>query len=136
MAKSRDIRYPYKELPPQPPGDRSSSVGEPLAAGATDAAGEVVRSIAEARRQLTRIPVRKAPPKWVLSYVERDAPLEELVERLKTRARSMHSARGQAEAVAIINELGRSKKGAALVREGLTQDLLDAITEDGREVSR
>lgn len=137
MVKESLPKYPFEERGPLELPRRSRPIAtEPLRSSGDGGPDEAQRDLNRARGQLTRVPRRTGPPRWVLSFVERRADPAELVKRLRSRAGSLSTARTQADALAILNELGRSPKTAALARDALTVDILAQVASEATEAKR
>jgi hypothetical protein len=122
------IKYPFREVAPRRQARslaRTASVA--TAAGGASGPERAAADLKRARAQLTRVPLRKSPPRWVLSFVERGAPSAELIERLRSRAAALRSPAAQADALQIANELGRSPRTAKQLARALTAEVLTAI---------
>jgi hypothetical protein len=137
MAKDTAPKYPFEDRGPlEFPKRARATAAEPLRSSGDGGSDEARRDLDRARGQLTRVPRRGGPPRWVLSFIERGADPAELVKRLRSRAASLNTARTQADALAILNELGRHPKTAALARDALTVDVLAQVAGKSRETER
>jgi len=124
----QQVNYPFRDVGPRQEVPKlawaaSVATADGGAPGPNLAAADVKR----ARAQLTRIPLRKSPPRWVLSFIERGAPPSELIERLRSRAAALRSPAAQADALQVANELGRSAKTAKQLTRALTGEVVMAI---------
>jgi hypothetical protein len=134
MTKESTPKYPFIDRGAlELPRASRAIATEPLQSSGDGGPDEARRDLNRARGQLTRVPRRGAPPRWVLSFVERRANPDELVNRLRARASSLRTARTQSDALAILNELGRSPRTAALARDALTTDILAEVVGEVAE---
>jgi hypothetical protein len=80
MVKGSMPKYPFEDRGALEVPRRSRAIAtEALRSSGDEGPDAAQRDLTRARGQLTRVPRRAGPPRWVLSFVERRADPAELV---------------------------------------------------------
>lgn len=133
--KNEALQYPYRETGIRPPLERREAV---LLSRDGNAAGRARPSV-EARSFIKRMAgavfharLLDKLPKWVLAQVEKGVSVVEFVDLLKKRTLRAPSEENLHLALALANEIMRKERGPQTLRQALTQELVDELSDERR----
>lgn len=138
MSKNSDFKYPFDRQRPSRALQRSALTDllaqREARSGSREPPNELDTAFIERQRGLVEHaaqPSRRTVPKWVYARIERRTPPSAIASDVIERLRRAPSERGYREAGELLNELGRRRGGARLVRELVTQELVDEFLRKG-----